>query len=57
MPLGTLKKCFLTYIFLKDVIYFLERGEGREKERERNINVCSPLTHPHTGDLASNPGT
>ena len=26
--------------FLKDFIYlFLERGEGREEERERNINV------------------
>ena len=26
--------------FFKDFIYlFLERGEGREKERERNIDV------------------
>ena len=26
--------------FLKDFIYlFLERGEGREKERERNVHV------------------
>ena len=25
---------------------FLERGEGREKERERNINGWLPLTHP-----------
>ena len=26
--------------FFKDFIYlFLEKGEGREKERERNINV------------------
>ena len=24
-------------------IYFLERGDGRVKERERNINVWSPL--------------
>ena len=25
---------------LKDFVYlFLERGEGREKERERNVNV------------------
>ena len=31
-------------------IYFLERGERREKERERNINVQLP------GDLAHNPG-
>ena len=29
--------------FFKDFIYFLERGEGREKERERNINVWLPL--------------
>ena len=34
--------------FFKDFIYlFLERGEGREKERERNINVWLPLTCPH----------
>ena len=31
--------------FFKDFIYFLERGEGREKERERNINVWLPLVH------------
>ena len=35
---------------------FLERGEGREKERGRNISVWLPLTCPHTGDLARNPG-
>ena len=30
--------------FLKDFIYlFSERGEGRQKERERNINVWLPL--------------
>ena len=34
----------------KDFIYlFLERGEGREKERERNINVWLPLTRPLVG--------
>ena len=46
----------LFYLFIfKDFIYlFLERGEGREKERERNIDawvplVCSPLgTWPTT---------
>ena len=33
--------------FFKDFIYlFLEREEGREKERERNINVWLPLTYP-----------
>ena len=35
---------------LKDFIYlFLERGEGREKERERNINVWLPLACPLLG--------
>ena len=37
------KRFFLFRVFLlffKDFIYlFLDRGEGREKERERNINV------------------
>ena len=32
---------FLKILF----IYFSERGEGREKERERNINWL-PLVHP-----------
>ena len=27
----------------------LERGEGRDKERERNVNVWLPLTHPLLG--------
>ena len=34
--------------FLKDFIY-LERGEGGEKEMERNICVCLPLVHPQLG--------
>ena len=34
----------LIFIFLKTL--FLERGEGRDKERERNIYVWLPLTHP-----------
>ena len=34
-------------VFLKIFIYlFLERREGREKERERNINVWLPLVCP-----------
>ena len=38
------------HFFLKDFIYlFLERGEGREKERERNISVWLPLVHPLLG--------
>ena len=38
--------------FLRFIYLFLERGEGREKERERNINAShvSPA-----GDLACNP--
>ena len=33
--------------FLNDFGYlFLENGEGREKERERNINVWLPFAHP-----------
>ena len=41
---------FLIYIYFKDLISFLlERGEGREIERERNINVWLPLTHPSLG--------
>ena len=47
----------LVFVF-KDFTYlFLERGEGRKKERERNINVWFPLTRPSPiGDLARNPG-
>ena len=38
------------FSFFKDFIYlFLERGEGREKERERNINVWLPLMNPLLG--------
>ena len=34
-----------SFIFFKDFIYlFLQRREGSEKERERNINVWLPLT-------------
>ena len=39
--------CFVLKIF---IFSFLERGEGREKEREKNINQL-PLA-----DLARNPG-
>ena len=36
--------------FLKDFTYlFLEREEGEEKERERNINVWLPLVCPLLG--------
>ena len=40
----------LFFFFFKDFIYsFLERGEGKDKERERNINVWLPLTCPPLG--------
>ena len=40
----------LATFFLKSFIYlFLERGEGREKDRERNINVWLPITWPPLG--------
>ena len=43
------KESSLSFIF-KDLIYlFLERGGGREKERERNINVWLPLMYPLEG--------
>ena len=39
---------FFYFLFLNDFIYlFLERVEGREKERERNINVWWHLTLPN----------
>ena len=41
---------------LKDFIHlFLERGEGREEERERNINVCLPLSHAPQWGLGPQP--
>ena len=37
-------------IIFKDLIYlFLERGEGKEKEQERNINVWLPRARPPLG--------
>ena len=40
----TLKKNKILFIYL-----FLDRGEQREKERERNISVWLPLNHPLLG--------
>ena len=38
------------FYFKKDFSYlFLEKGEGREKERERNIHVWLPLMRPLLG--------
>ena len=47
----------MSILFFKILfILFLDRGEGRKKERERNNNVCSPLMCPPTGGLAWNLG-
>ena len=43
-------------VFFKDFIcLLLERGEGREKERERNTNRL-PLIHNPSGDQTHYPG-
>ena len=48
--LSTLGTQSLLFLKKKDFTYlFLERGEGREKERERNINVWLPVAHPLLG--------
>ena len=39
-----------SFLFFKRSFYlFLEKGEGREKERERNIHVWLPLMRPLLG--------
>ena len=55
-------KFFLLLLFFNAHPYFLRfylflEREGKEKERDRNINVWLLLTCPPTGDLACNPGT
>ena len=39
------------YLFKDFICLFLDRGKGKERENEKNINVWLP-----TGDLAYNPG-
>ena len=34
---------------LKNILLILERGEGREKERQININMCLSPAHPLLG--------
>ena len=47
---------FSSFCFFKDFIHLSsDRGEGREKERERNINVWLPLMSPR-GSGPHNPG-
>ena len=47
-------------LFIEFIYLFLEKGEGKEKEREKNIDVWEkhPLVAsvPPAGDLAHNPG-
>ena len=44
------RACLLFVFFFKNFIYFfLDRGEGREKERDININVWLPLECPLLG--------
>ena len=51
-----------TFFFVFLIFYlfiYLEKGEGREKEREKNFYVREkqlPLSCPPTGDLAGHPG-
>ena len=47
---------FVFFLFLNFIYLFLERGEGREKDREEN-HQCVVASHvPPTGDLACYPG-
>ena len=59
---GIVENVILVASFFQDFIYlFVERGEGREKERERSMDVQERnidrllLACPPTGDLAYNP--
>ena len=54
LPLSKNNKIF--YLFFKDFMFlFLERAEGKEKEREKHQCVVASCLPP-TGDLACNPG-
>ena len=59
-PLFWLSGCWFICIFgslsFQGFFFFFLRERGREGERERNISVWLPLTHPPTGNLAHNPG-
>ena len=47
---ATPDRAFCLFVCFKDFIYlFLGRGEVREKQRERNINVWLPLVFPQLG--------
>ena len=42
--------------FKRFYLFILEKGEGREKERERNINMWLLFARPLLGYSAHNPG-
>ena len=46
---GLVALIFFPYFLKILFILYLDRGEGREKERERNINVWLPLARPLWG--------
>ena len=50
--------CFILFKYIFQAIYlFLERGEGREGEREGEKHQCVVAPHaPSNGELAHNPG-
>ena len=49
-PRKTNKMTNQVHFLKKDFIYlFLDRGDGREKERERNIKMWLPLACPQPG--------
>ena len=53
--LSSFQSIVVCLFVFKDFIYlFVERGEGREKEKE--TSMCSCLLRALTGDLAHNPG-
>ena len=49
----SLKRFYFFIYFLNFIYLFLEKGEGRKKERERNINVWLPLDCPLLGTWPS----
>ena len=40
---------FFKKIFLQTLFIYFQRGEGKERERKRNISVWLPLMYPHLG--------